>query len=95
MGEIHRERIKSNLQLGRKKGNASMAGWNAKVVIMLKDGKIIGAFKSCLEAGRKTGIQSRNICAVCHKKRKRAGGFEWSFEIDLLKNKSESYRKLR
>ena len=44
---------------------------------MLKDGKIVGVFESIGQAGKKTGIQRRNINAVILGDRKKAGGFEW------------------
>jgi hypothetical protein len=75
-----RKRILKYLEIGRAKGNATMAGWNAKITLMLNDGKIIGVFKSTNDAGQKTNICSRNIRSVCCGKRKRAGGFEWQYE---------------
>ena len=75
-------RIKKNLELGRKQGNPSMAGWNAKPVVAIKDGRLRGVYKSSNDAERKTGVCARNIRTVCAGKRRRAGGYEWYYEND-------------
>lgn len=64
------------------KGRMDLGGWNAKAVVMIREDGRWFVFPSASEAGRKTGVQSRNINSVCHKKRKHAGGFRWFFESD-------------
>ena len=44
-----------------------------------KDGKYLETFVSASDAGRKTGIKITNICSVCRKIRKTAGGFKWKY----------------
>ena len=72
------KRVKKNLEIGRARGNPSMAGWNAIKVVGIKDGKFT-IFDSSEHAGRALGIIARNIRHCCHKKRKRAGGIRWFF----------------
>lgn len=72
------KKVLNNLQ---RVGNPNLAGWNARKVVGLKDGKF-RIFKSCSDAGRQLGIQQRNINSCCNKKRKTAGGFLWYFEDD-------------
>ena len=80
-------RVKKNLKLGRIKGNVMMAGSNRKKVIAIKGEKLI-AYRSAEDAAkilRQKGIRinARNINSACHKKRKKAGNYEWFFENDL------------
>lgn len=75
-------RIKKNLKEGRKKGQGLVAGWNAKPIVAIKNGRLAGVFKSSNDAERKTKICARNIRSVCSGKRKRAGGYEWYYEDD-------------
>lgn len=70
-----------NLELGRR-GNPDIAGRNARSVVAIKDNQIIGIYKSAADAGRKTGICSRNIIGCCRGERKQAGGFKWYYESD-------------
>ena len=60
-----------------KRGKDFPAG--TKIVLQIKDGKIIAKFYGILEAERETGIQFKNISAVCRGKRKTAGGFQWKY----------------
>lgn len=59
-----------------------IAGWNAKPVVAILDGKIAGIYPSSNEAGRKTGICSRNIRRCCDGECRHAGGFRWFWESD-------------
>jgi hypothetical protein len=96
------KRVKRNLELGRKKGNAKLAGANKKPIVGIKDGKLI-AFDSAVTAEKilkvkGIKINQRNICDCCHRKihivgtysyiRKRAGGYSWFFadEVEKYKN---------
>jgi hypothetical protein len=60
-------------------GNPNLAGANAKTIVGVKNGKFC-VFESSEDPGRKLGIFARNIRAVCHGKRKKAGGMMWFFE---------------
>ena len=42
-------------------------------------GEFVASFHSIHEAGRRTGINYRNIQTVCSGKRKKAGGFNWRY----------------
>jgi len=97
------KKVMKYLKLGRGKGNSFLARSNKRGVVGIRDGKIY-PFESAVDAGRllrAKGIRvnSRNICAVCHKKkvkttfgkyeysyiRKKAGGFQWFFTEDVEK----------
>ena len=54
----------------------------SKIVLQIKDGRIIAEFYGAAEAGRKTGINSSSITCCCnHKpKNKTAGGFRWEYK---------------
>jgi len=95
-------KVKKYLELGRVKGNKTMAGSNRKKVISIKDG-ILTAYSSMTEAEkilRQRGIKicARNISSVCCSKRinvgkysyirKRAGGYQWFFADDIEKYKN-------
>lgn len=43
------------------------------------DGNVVNDFPSIAEAGRKTGIDAKNIQAVCAGKRKTTGGYKWEY----------------
>lgn len=53
---------------------------NHKVVLQIKENKIIAKFYGTNEACRQTGINFTNISAVCRGKRKTAGGYEWKYK---------------
>ena len=97
------KKVLKYLEIGRAKGNATMAGANRKQIVGIKDGKLI-AFNSAVEASnilkaQGIAINQRNINLVCHKKivvngkysyvRKKAGGFNWFFASDI-----EDYKDL-
>lgn len=42
-------------------------------------------YKSIHEANRRTGIDYRNISAVCNKKRRKTGGYIWKFKEEECK----------
>ena len=44
------------------------------------DGQYLKTFPSAAEAERQTGVNYSQISGCCHKTRKQAGGFQWSFE---------------
>ena len=51
----------------------------SKIVLQIKDGKVVAEFYGTMEANRKTGINYRDISRVCLKKRKTAGGYQWKY----------------
>ena len=51
-----------------------------KIVLQIKDGKIIAEFYGVCEAERKTKIQFTNIARCCRGERKHAGGYEWKYK---------------
>lgn len=53
---------------------------NAKLVLQIKDGKVIAEFYGCREAERETGICAENICACCNGKHKKIGGYQWKYK---------------
>lgn len=54
--------------------------WRSKVVLQIKEGKIIAEFYGTREAKRKTKIDDRSIGACCRGERKTAGGYEWKYK---------------
>ncbi|MBO5714322.1 MAG: HNH endonuclease [Clostridia bacterium] len=52
----------------------------SKIVFQIQNGEIIATFYGISEAERETGIQFKNISAVCRGKRKTAGGFQWKYK---------------
>lgn len=75
------KRVKKYLELGRS-GNPNIGGCNARKVVAIKNGRLMGVFASAMEVERKTGICHENISKCCRGERKRAGGFQWFFEND-------------
>ena len=53
---------------------------NKKVSQLSLDGFFVASYMSGREACKATGIQYKNISAVCRGKRKSAGGYIWRFE---------------
>lgn len=51
----------------------------SKIVLQIKDGKVIAKFYGCSEAERKTGIFSQSISACCLGKLKTTGGYKWEY----------------
>ena len=52
----------------------------SKIVIQIKNGKIVAEFYGLSEAGRKTNISVSNICKCCKGKNKSAGGYQWKYK---------------
>lgn len=79
--ELHKYRV-----LGYKSAMCGKCGKRhprAKIVQQLKNGQVIAEFYGVYEAQRETGIQYKNINAVCLGKRKSAGGFCWQYKNKL------------
>lgn len=52
----------------------------SKIVLQIKDGKIIAEFYGLMEANRITGVDFRYISACCRHKQNTAGGYKWKFK---------------
>lgn len=52
----------------------------SKIVLQIKNGKILAEFYGTSEAKRKTRINQSNISACCLGKRKTAGGYQWQYK---------------
>lgn len=52
----------------------------SKIVQQIKDGVVVAEYFGLHEAERQTGIQFKNISAVCRNKRNFAGGYQWRFK---------------
>ena len=52
----------------------------SKIVLQIKDGKIIAEFYGTGEASRKTGLYQESISRACNGKLKTTGGFEWRYK---------------
>ena len=52
----------------------------SKIVLQIKDGKVIAEFYGASEAERETGVFCSNISACCCGKVKSAGGYEWKYK---------------
>ena len=52
---------------------------NHKIVLQLKDNKIIAKFYGTQEAHRQTGIVQGHIAECCRGERKTAGGYQWQY----------------
>ena len=49
-------------------------------VVAIKDGKLIGIFRSGKVAQEKTGVPRSGICSACKGKLKTSGGYQWFYE---------------
>lgn len=54
----------------------------SKIVLQIKDNKVIREFYGTREAARETGINSSCISNCCRKKQIHAGGYQWRYKID-------------
>lgn len=68
--------------LGHKgsKGRIGKRNPLSRIVLQIKDDKIIAEFYGCNEAGRETGINYKHINFCCNNKRKTAGGYQWKYK---------------
>lgn len=53
---------------------------NSKIILQIKNGKIIAEFYGTCEANRHTNINPSNITSCCRGKRSKAGGFQWKYK---------------
>ena len=91
------KRVK-RIALSNLKPNMNIGGWNAKKVVAIKDSKLVGVYKSSVDAEKKTGVCARNIRSCCNYKRKTAGGYQWYHEsdnawVELINNKEKYVSK--
>lgn len=52
----------------------------SKIVLQIKENKIIAKFYGTQEAYRKTGIKQGHIAECCRGERKSAGGYKWKYK---------------
>lgn len=52
----------------------------SKIVLQIKDGKIVAEFYGTRDAWRKTGIGDTNISSCCRGETKTAGGYVWKYK---------------
>lgn len=64
------------------KGKFGKDNPTSKIVLQIKDGVVVAEFYGTMEAQRKTGIKSPQICQCCsgYKGAKTAGGYEWKYK---------------
>lgn len=79
------ERMRKQILSLRGGGRKDIGGWNKKAVVAIKNGEFYGYFESCIDAGQKLNVCSRNVSQVANGKRKRCGGYEFYFESDFDK----------
>lgn len=53
---------------------------SSKIILQIKDGKIVAEFYGSCEAERKTNICNAHIRDCCKNKRKTAGGYRWQYK---------------
>ena len=63
-----------------KKNDCGKLCINSKIVLQLKNNKIINMFFGTNEASRNTGVCQSCICNCCNGKRKTAGGYNWKYK---------------
>ncbi|MCF8219774.1 MAG: hypothetical protein K9J21_12445 [Bacteroidales bacterium] len=83
MPKEHQQRILRKLNRSGRKYHTNREAPNAKPIVVIKNNKIVGHFKSSYEAGRKMNLQHRNIRKVAQGHRKTCGGFQFKFENDI------------
>ena len=62
------------------KGKFGRENPHSKIVLQIKNNKIIGKFYGAKEAQRATGILRSSITSCCLNTQKTAGGFQWCYE---------------
>lgn len=77
---IHAHRVLGHKTCNPCLGKFGKEHWNSKLVLQIKDGKIIAEFYGCMEAQRKTKIHHSGIGMVCCGRRQSAGGYQWKYK---------------
>lgn len=62
------------------KGKLGIQNPKSKIVLQIKDEKIVSEFYGAPEASRKTGINRLSITKCCNGKRVSAGGYQWRYK---------------
>ena len=79
------ENVQHRYVVLKQKGSAPMrnkfgkANPKSKIILQIKNNKVINEFYGTMEAERKTGIHSSAIWRVCQGKRKTAGKYKWKY----------------
>lgn len=60
----------------------------SKLILQIKENKVIGEFWGAYEAKRNTGINNSHIIDCCNGKRKTAGGYIWCYKGNKNENGS-------
>lgn len=78
----HSYRVLNRLHPRANLGKFGKSNPLSKIVLQIKDGKVIGEFCGMSEASRQTGISQGQISCVVNNKKyyKTAGGFEWRWK---------------
>lgn len=58
---------------------------NIRIIMQIKDDKIIAEYYGAAEASRETGICASGISSACNKKIKHSGGYKWEYKIKRVK----------
>lgn len=71
--------------LGKKPWNVGVTGKycsQSKIILQIKDGKVIAEYYGCVEASKNTGIDKDTISKCCRKTKyyHKAGGYEWKYK---------------
>lgn len=61
-------------------GKLGKSNPKSKVVLQIKNNKIIAEFYGMNEASRLTGVKAGNICNCCKNNIKTAGGYQWKYK---------------
>lgn len=72
-------------KLGFKPNNPSLGKLGkesplSKIVLQIKNNKVIASFYGTQEASRQTGIRQCTIAACCRGNQKTSGGFQWTYK---------------
>ena len=78
--QIHSVRVLGHKPLNPNLNKIGKNNSRSKIILQIKDGKVIKEFYGFNEAYKKTGINKANIFSCVHKHRKTAGGFEWEYK---------------
>ena len=75
-------------------GNMNLGGWNKKPIIAMRGHQYFVYDSSC-DAGRRLGINARNIRYCAERKRNHAGGLKWFYldDINIKRLRQTHYRK--
>ena len=77
---LHSHRVLRHKSVNPTLGKFGKNHHNSKIVLQIKDGKIIAKFYGAAEAERKTKINRTAICMTCRGYHKTAGGFQWKYK---------------